>query len=74
MIRLQWNWEHLQASRAQQQDAYGPITKDNVIDVDQNPNVVCGISSISFGCGLCKWIKCSTTTNRFVAKLDTILE
>lgn len=74
MIRLQRNRKHLQASRTQQQDAYGPITEDDVINVDQNPNVVCGISSISFRCGLCKWIKCSTIANRFRVKLDTILE
>jgi hypothetical protein len=74
MIKLQRNREHLQALRAHQQYAYGPITKDNVIDVDQDPNVVCGTSSISFGCGLRKWRKCSTTANRFVAELDIILE
>jgi hypothetical protein len=42
--------------------------------VDQDPNVVCGTSSTSFGCGLHRWKKCSTIANRFVAKLDTILQ
>ncbi len=54
MIRLQRNQEHLKASRAQQQDEFGPIIKNNIIDVDQYLNVVCGISSTSFGCGLHK--------------------
>lgn len=74
MIRLQRNWKHLQALRAQQQDAFGPITKDNVTDVDQDLDVVCGTSSTSFGYGLHRWKKCSTIANRFVAELDTILQ
>ncbi len=74
MIRLQRNWKHLQASRAQQQDASRPNTEDNVIDVDQDPNVVCSTLGTSFGCGLHRWKKCFTITNRFVAKLGTTLQ
>lgn len=74
MIRLQRNREHLQASKAQQQNAFGTITKDNVIDADQDLDVVCGTSSTSFGCGLHRWKKCSTIANRFVAELDITLQ
>ncbi len=42
--------------------------------MDQDPNIVCGTSSTSFGCGLHRWKKCSTIANRFVAELDTTLQ
>ncbi len=42
--------------------------------MDQDPNVVCGISSTSFECGLRRWRKCSSTTNRFVVELHIILQ
>ncbi len=55
MIKSQRNREYLQASRVQQQDASRSIIENNVIDVDQDPNVECNTSSTSFGCGLHKW-------------------
>jgi hypothetical protein len=50
--------------REHQQHAFVSIKEDSAIDVGQAPNVVCAISSTSFGCGLRKW--------RIVVELDTM--